>query len=89
MRSFLRVCIKAGLNKTTGLYYWKMLFTLILRNPRGLDPAINLSAMFLHFQTQRKYVISAMNLAMKDSEKAMEEAGNFGNFEPNNKQAQN
>jgi radical SAM superfamily enzyme YgiQ (UPF0313 family) len=69
IRSFLRVCKKAGFNSTTGFYYWKMFFTVIFRNPKGIEAAVNLAAMFIHFQKQKEYGISIMNQSISELEK--------------------
>ncbi|MEI7614745.1 MAG: DUF4070 domain-containing protein, partial [Betaproteobacteria bacterium] len=58
MRSFLRVCKIAGFSKETGRLYWKMFFTVIFRNPKGIEPAVNLAAMFIHFTKQKSYIAS-------------------------------
>ena len=54
---FSRVCIKVGFSRITGLLYWKMFVTVLLKNPRAIEAAINLAAMFIHFQKQSKYII--------------------------------
>lgn len=59
MRSFLRVCKEAGFSKETGWYYWKMFFMIIFRNPTGIEAGVNLAAMFIHFQKQKDYIVSA------------------------------
>jgi radical SAM superfamily enzyme YgiQ (UPF0313 family) len=64
LRSFLRVCRKAGFNAATGFYYWKMLLTVLLRNPKGIEAAVNLAAMFIHFRKQKEYGVAAMNRAI-------------------------
>jgi hypothetical protein len=73
MRSFLRVCKRAGFNKATGLYYWKMFFTVIFRNPKGIEATVNLAAMFIHFQKQKEYIVSAMNNTLSELEETGEE----------------
>jgi benzoyl-CoA reductase/2-hydroxyglutaryl-CoA dehydratase subunit BcrC/BadD/HgdB len=73
MRSFLRVCKKAGFNATTGYFYWKMFFTVIFRNPKGIEAAVNLAAMFIHFRKQKEYIVSAMNQMIDELEKDGEE----------------
>jgi radical SAM superfamily enzyme YgiQ (UPF0313 family) len=73
MRSFLRVCKKAGFNSSTGFYYWKMFFTVIFRNPKGIEAAVNLAAMFIHFQKQKDYGVSIMNHTIGELEKIGEE----------------
>ncbi len=77
MRSFLRVCREAGFSSATGLYYWKMFFTVIFRNPTGIEAAVNLAAMFIHFQKQKAYIISVTEKLVADIEKTGEEAFNL------------
>lgn len=77
MRSFLRVCRKAGFNARTGFYYWKMFFILVVRNPRGLEPAINLATMFLHFQKQKNYIVSTTSRSILELERTGEEEFNL------------
>src|SRR5664280_2233543 len=72
MRSFMRVCKKAGFNSATGYYYWKMFFTVIFRNPKGIETAVNLAAMFIHFRKQKEYGISLMKHAIDEIEKTGE-----------------
>jgi radical SAM superfamily enzyme YgiQ (UPF0313 family) len=74
MRSFLRVCKKAGFNSVTGFYYWKMFFTVIFRNPKGIETSVNLAAMFIHFRKQKEYGISFMKHMIDELEKTGEEA---------------
>jgi radical SAM superfamily enzyme YgiQ (UPF0313 family) len=74
LRSFLRVCKRAGFNKVTGFFYWKMFFTLIFRNPQGIEAAVNLAAMFVHFRKQKEYAVSTTNQTIDDLEKTGEEA---------------
>lgn len=66
MRSFLRVCRIAGFNKKTGYLYWKMFFTVLFRNPKGIEAAVNLAAMFIHFQNQKDYVITQMKTVVQE-----------------------
>jgi Domain of unknown function (DUF4070)/Radical SAM superfamily len=85
MRSFLRVCKKAGFSSSVGFYYWKMFFTVALRNPKGIEAAVNLAAMFIHFHKQKDYAVSAINHAVMELEETGEEAFNarmLGNFNP-------
>jgi len=77
MRSFLRVCRVAGFSSATGLHYWKMFFTVIFRNPAGIEAAVNLAAMFIHFQKQKAYIISVTEKLVADIEKTGEEAFNL------------
>ncbi len=74
MRSFLRVCKKEGFNAATAFYYWKMFFTVIFRNPKGIEAAVNLAAMYIHFRKQKEYVVSTMNQTISELENTGEEA---------------
>jgi len=69
LRSFLRVCSKAGFNVRTGCYYWKMFFTVLFRNPRGVETAVNMAAMFIHFRKQKEYGVSMMIQSIDEIEK--------------------
>lgn len=73
LRSFFRVCKKAGFNSATGFYYWKMFFTVIFRNPKGIETAVNLAAMFIHFRKQKEYGVSHMKHTIGELEKTGEE----------------
>jgi len=76
MGSFLKVCKKAGFSKETGLLYWKMFFTVIFRNPKGIEAAVNLAAMFIHFRKQKAYIVSTTLKMIADIEKTGEAAYN-------------
>ena len=76
MRSFLRVCKKAGFSKATGFAYWKMFFTIIFRNPKGIEPGVNLAAMFIHFMKQKEYIVSVTQKMISAIEKTGEKAFN-------------
>jgi radical SAM superfamily enzyme YgiQ (UPF0313 family) len=77
MRSFLRVCRVAGFSKQTGYYYWKMFFTVLLRNPKGIEAAVNLAAMYIHFQKQMEYIVQVLTRTIVDLEKTGLEAYNL------------
>ena len=74
MHSFLMVCKKAGFNTITGFYYWKMLFNVMFRNPKGTEAAVNLAAMFIHFYKQKEYGVSQLIQMIGELEKTGEEA---------------
>jgi benzoyl-CoA reductase/2-hydroxyglutaryl-CoA dehydratase subunit BcrC/BadD/HgdB len=50
-----------------------MFFTVIFRNPKGIETAVNLAAMFIHFQKQKEYGVSTMNQTIGELEKTSEE----------------
>jgi hypothetical protein len=49
---------------------------MIFRNPKGVETAVNLAAMFIHFQKQKEYGVSTMNHTIRELEKTGEEAYN-------------
>lgn len=71
-RAFLRVCGKVGFRKATGWQYWKMLLTVLFKNPRALEAAVNLAAMFIHFQRQSKFIVRHTGKKIRIIERAAE-----------------
>jgi radical SAM superfamily enzyme YgiQ (UPF0313 family) len=57
----LKLCAKIGFNRTTGRLYWKTLLTVAVKNPRAIEAAVNLSAMFIHFQKNTEFTIDLTN----------------------------
>jgi len=55
--SFAKVARKAGFNRSTGWLFWKTMATVAVRNHRGMEGAVNLAAMFVHFRGQAQYII--------------------------------
>ena len=71
LNAFSKVSIKAGLNKATGGLYWKTLFNVLFKNPKGVEAAVNMAAMFIHFQKQSEFIIDL-------TEKEIESLLSFG-----------
>jgi hypothetical protein len=65
VRSFLRVSREAGFSRVTGYQYWKMFFIVIFRNPRGIEAAVNLAAMYIHFRKQKAYIVDATKQSLR------------------------
>jgi len=61
LRSFSRIVRKVGFNRTTGKSFWKMFFTVILKNPKAIEWGVSLSAMFIHFYKHSNFVIDLTN----------------------------
>jgi radical SAM superfamily enzyme YgiQ (UPF0313 family) len=75
-QAFFRLCAKVGFDKTTGWLYWKMLLTVMFKNPRAIEGAINLAAMFMHFSSQSIFIIERTNEEIKSIEICGEEKHN-------------
>jgi hypothetical protein len=62
LRSFIRIISQIGFNKITGKVFWKMFFTVLLKNPKALEWAVSLSAMFIHFYKHSNFVNFVIDL---------------------------
>ena len=56
-RSFLIICVKVGLNRTTGALFWRMFFTILYRNPKAIEPAVSFAAMFIHLSKHSQFIV--------------------------------
>jgi len=68
IKAFLKLSKRVGFNKTTGWLYWKMFVTIIYKNPKAIEATINLSAMFIHFHKQSKFIIDLTKEEIKNVE---------------------
>ena len=60
-QAFFKLCGKVGFNKTTGLLYWKMLVTILLKNPQAMEAVLGLAAMYIHFAKHSQFVVELIN----------------------------
>jgi hypothetical protein len=74
LKTFLKLSIKLGFDKPTGRTYWKMLFTVLFKNPGGIEPAVNLAAMFIHFHKQSEFIIELVSKDIENIENFQEMA---------------
>jgi radical SAM superfamily enzyme YgiQ (UPF0313 family) len=72
-KAFLKVIGKVGFNKTTGSLYWKMLFTILLKNPKAIESVVSLAAMYIHFARHSQFIIKLINEKIKYIEHCGEE----------------
>jgi hypothetical protein len=61
LRSFSRTLRRVGVNRITGKSFWKMFFTVLLKNPKAIEWGISLSAMFIHFYKHSNFIIDLTN----------------------------
>jgi len=61
LRGFLKICLKAGFNKSTGWLYWKTIITILFRNPKALDTVVSFAAMYIHLHKHSQFIISLIN----------------------------
>jgi len=57
VRTSLRVCLVVGFDKLTGVLFWKMLFVLLVNNPKGILIALEFAAYYIHFYRQSNFLI--------------------------------
>lgn len=65
----MRVCLKLGTPKATRSYYWKVLLTCLLKNPRALHQVVSVMALYLHFGNFRDYVLGRLDTEITRLEK--------------------
>jgi radical SAM superfamily enzyme YgiQ (UPF0313 family) len=73
LKPFLTVCYKLGFNRTTGWLHWKMFLTVLFKNPKGIEAAIIMATMYIHFQKQSKFIIDLTKQKINDIERYGEE----------------
>jgi hypothetical protein len=76
LRSFTRILRKVGFNRVTGKPFWKMFFTVLIKNPKAIEWGISLSAMFIHFYKHSDFVIELTNQQIDYIDKYGEEVYN-------------
>jgi len=59
--AFIKLSFQMGHNRSTAWPYYKMLLKVLFKNPRGLESAANLAAMFIHFSKQSQFIIKHIN----------------------------
>ena len=53
-----------------------MFFRILFRNPKGVEVAVNLAAMFIHFQKQKAYILASVNNTLAVMENKSEKSFN-------------
>lgn len=66
LRSFSRIVRQVGCNRITGKLFWKMFFTVLLKNPKAIEWGVSLSAMFIHFYKHANFIIDLTNQQIDD-----------------------
>jgi radical SAM superfamily enzyme YgiQ (UPF0313 family) len=75
-KAFFRLCTKVGFKKTTGWLFWKTLLIVIFKNPKAIEAAVNLAAMYMHFSSQSKYIVDLTSEEIKNIEICEQEKHN-------------
>ena len=72
-KTFVKLSRQLGKNRLAAWPYYKMLLTVLFSNPRGIEPAVNLSAMFIHFYKQSKFIIDHITREIEMLESGQED----------------
>ena len=59
-KAFVNLSRRLLKSRATAWPYVRMFITVLLRNPKGIEAAVNLAAMFLHFHKQSGFIIKHM-----------------------------
>ncbi len=76
LRSFSRILRNVGFNRTTGKFFWKMFFTVLIKNPKAIEWGVSLSAMFIHFYKHSNFVVGLTNQQIEYIDKYGEDVYN-------------
>lgn len=75
-KAFVNLSCQLLKSRSTAWPYIRMFTTVILRNPKGIEAAVNLAAMFIHFQKQSgfiiKHITSEINVLKSHAEERFE-----------------
>jgi radical SAM superfamily enzyme YgiQ (UPF0313 family) len=55
--AFIKLSRQLGNNRSTAWPYYRMIVKVLFKNPGGFEPALNLSAMFIHFHKQSQFIM--------------------------------
>jgi radical SAM superfamily enzyme YgiQ (UPF0313 family) len=66
--AFLKLSRQLGKSRSTARPYYKMLLTVLFKNPKGLESAATLSAMFIHFHKQSQFIIKHVTQEIEELE---------------------
>ena len=75
-RSFLIICVKVGLNRTTGALFWKLFFTIMFRNPKAIESVLSFATMFIHLAKHSQFIMDLTNKKIEHIEQLGEDKYN-------------
>ena len=73
---FIKVCGIIGFNRVTGLLFWKLFFTVLIKNPRAIELVVSMATMFIHFSKHSQFIIDLTNKKIDYLEQYGEEKNN-------------
>lgn len=64
-KAFFNLMSIQGFNRETGWLFWKLLITLILKNPKALELTLGMASMYIHFSKHSKFIIDLVEKKIK------------------------
>jgi radical SAM superfamily enzyme YgiQ (UPF0313 family) len=61
LKAFSRLVSMEGFSKETGWLFWKLLFKLLLKNPKALELTLGMASMYIHFSKHSKFIIELVD----------------------------
>lgn len=71
--AFIKLSRQLGKNRSTAWPYYKMLIQVLFKNPQGIEPSVNLAAMFIHFHKQSQFIMKHITRKIEAIEKCSTE----------------
>lgn len=55
--SFLKICSRVGFSHQTGILYWKLIFKILIQNPKAIEAVVSLAAMYIHLSKHAQFIV--------------------------------
>jgi radical SAM superfamily enzyme YgiQ (UPF0313 family) len=63
--SFLAISGRLGLRRETARLYWQTLLTVLLRNPRGIENAVSMMALYVHLGPHMRFAVEHLRSELR------------------------
>ncbi len=57
LHSFLKICSRVGFSHQTGVRFWRLLFKILIQNPKAIEAFVSLAAMYIHLSKHAQFII--------------------------------
>jgi hypothetical protein len=73
---FIKVSTRVGLNKQTGLLFWKTLLRTLIQKPEVVGVVVTMAALYVHFSRQVDFITCVLEERIRCIESTGEERYN-------------
>jgi len=73
---FVKLSVRVGFSLHTGPLYWKTLVTVLAVNPKAIEAAASLAALYIHFGEQSRFVLKMLERKIAEIDRHGEESYN-------------